>query len=177
MRSQNRLNTRRLVLLALMLSMALMIHIVESMLPSLVFIVPGLKLGLTNIVTLIMIYKFTVAECLLVVILRVVIGAVFGGGPSMFLFSLTGAMLSLIVMLLVKKAGFLGLSTIGVSVIGSIFFNIGQLAVAALMIKSASIFAYLPVMGTMSVLTGIFVGLVANYILKNKALMKLFLAA
>lgn len=177
MRSQSSKTTRRLVLLGLMLSMALMIHIVESMLPSLVFIVPGLKLGLTNIVTLIMIYKFTVKECLLIVLLRVTIGSIFGGGPSMFLFSLTGATFSLFVMLLCQRAKFLGLSIIGVSVVGSIFFNIGQLVVASFMIRSASIFAYLPIMGLMSVVTGIFVGLISSYILKNKALMDLFLRA
>lgn len=174
MRSQNSIKTRRMVLLALMLAMALVIHIVESMLPSLVFIVPGLKLGLTNIITLIMIYKFRVGECILIVFLRVMIASIFGGGPSMFLFSLTGALFSLFVMLFAKKERFLGLSTIGVSVLGSIFFNIGQLTVAAFMIKSASIFSYLPIMGLMSIATGIFVGLVANSVLKNKALMNLF---
>lgn len=174
MRSRNSSSTKRMVLLALMLSIALMIHIVESMLPALVFIVPGLKLGLTNIVTLIMIYKFRLSECLLIVILRVVIASIFGGGPSMFLFSLAGALSSLFVMLLAQRSKFLGLSTTGVSVIGSIFFNVGQLVVASFMIRSASIFAYLPIMGFMSVLTGIFVGLISNYILKNNALMKLF---
>lgn len=173
MQYQSNAKIRYMVLLGLFTSMALMIHIVESMLPSLVFLVPGLKLGLTNIITLVMIYKFKISECILVVFLRVMLGSLFGGGPSMFMFSLSGALLALFAMLIVKNLKILGLSPIGVSVVGSIFFNIGQLFVASFMIKSFSIFAYLPLMGMMSVVTGIFVGIIGNMILANKSLMKL----
>ncbi len=163
---------KRIVFLALMVSIALVLHIVESGIPALVFIVPGLRLGLANIVSVVMIYRFRVSEALGVLVLRILMASIFAGGVSMFLYSISGGLLSFVVMLLVKKFNFLKLSVSGVSMLGAIFFNVGQLIVAAIMIETLSIMAYLPVMGIASILTGFFVGLVSKYLIERESLWK-----
>ncbi len=164
--------SKRYVLLAMMLACSLLLRAVEFMLPTAVFIAPGLKLGLANIITVVMLYKFKTSETLTIVVMRVLLGSVLGGGLSGFLYSIVGALLSFIVMFLFKNLKFLPLSVIGVSIIGAVFFNVGQLIVASIMIENATIFVYLAVMGAASIVTGLFVGLVSKKLIENKSIWK-----
>ncbi len=166
------LQSKRYVLLSLMIAFSLVLRIAEGFLPATAFIAPGLKLGLANIVTLVMLYKFKASETLLVTIVRVLLGSVLGGGLSGFLYSIVGGLLSFFVMFICKGFKKFSLSVYGVSMIGAVFFNIGQLLVASFMIESSSIFIYLPIMGIMSLFTGLFVGLVSKKLIDNKNLWK-----
>ena len=135
--------------------------------------IPGVKLGLANIVILIILYELGIVEAIVVNLLRVlVVGLVRGTFLSMgFLMSVTGAVLSLGIMilfyLLIKK-----FSIIGVSVIGSIFHVFGQILIAMLFLGTAYIFLYLPIIVISAIITGVFVGIVAKLIIRTGVIKK-----
>lgn len=154
-------NTRKLTSLAMFISAALVLHVVEGMLP-VPFVMPGIKLGLANIVTLIAIMFFDFKEIVVIVTLRCFLGSIFGGGISNLLFSFTGGILSAVVMLLLCRKLGQYFSLIGISVAGAIAHNLGQLFVASLIISDFRIYVYLPVLMISSVATGVFIGLVCS---------------
>lgn len=155
-------STRKLTSLAMFISAALVLHVVEAMLP-VPLPVPGIKLGLANIVTLMAIMFFDFKDVLTIVIIRCIMGSVFGGSISGFLFSISGGILSAVVMWFLYDKFSKYFSLVGVSTAGAIVHNIGQLLVASLIIKDLRIFVYLPVLMIASTATGIFIGIVCNY--------------
>jgi len=157
-------NTRKLVLMGLYVSMALALHIVERMIP-VPFITPGAKLGLANIITLTSLMTFGFKDTFVILAVRIILGSIFGGGVSAFIYSITGGILSLISMQIIKVVGKNNVSIIGISVVGAVFHNIGQLLAAAYIIKNLNIFVYFPVLFLAAVGTGIFVGLTTKYLL------------
>lgn len=160
------MNTHKLVLIGVLTASAIVIAILESFIPSIG--IPGIKLGLANIVILITIYELGVMEAAFINILRVVIVAVVRGTLlSMgFFMSLTGAFLSFGIMVLfaltIKK-----FSIIGVSVIGAIFHVIGQILVAMIYLDSAYILLYLPVIALSAIITGVLVGIIAQTVIRT----------
>lgn len=159
--------TKKMIFLSLMISYSLVLHLVERILPSLYFIAPGAKLGLTNIISLVILYTYGMGSALTVLVLRIILSSIFGGGFSSFLYSITGGIFAIFAMWGIKSLQSASISEIGVSVVGAVFFNIGQLAAAALMIQNLSIFVYLPVMMYVSVATGTLVGFSAKYIIQK----------
>ncbi len=157
-------NTRKLVLMGLFVSMALALHVFERMIP-VPFITPGAKLGLSNIITLTALMTFGFKDTFVILIVRIIMASIFGGGMSAFLYSITGGLLSLFSMQIIKKLGGNNVSLIGISVVGAVFHNIGQLLAAALIIKNMNIFVYFPVLFIAAVGTGVFVGLTSKYLL------------
>lgn len=157
-------NTKKLVLMGLYVSMALALHVFERMIP-VPFITPGAKLGLSNIITLTALMTLGFKDTFVILIVRIILASIFGGGVSAFLYSITGGVLSLLAMQIIKKLGGDKVSLIGISVIGAVFHNVGQLLAAAFIIKNMNIFVYLPVLFLAAVGTGIFVGLTAKYLL------------
>lgn len=155
-------STRKLTSLALFISLALILHVVEGMFP-VPFAVPGIKLGLANLVTLIAIMFFNFREVMLIVVLRCLLGSLFGGSISGFLFSVSGGMLSLIFMWLAYNRIGRYFSIIGISVGGAIAHNIGQLLMAGVIISDFRIYGYLPILMISSVVTGVFIGIVCTY--------------
>ena len=158
-------STKRLTTVAMFISAALVLHVVEGMLP-VPFAAPGVKLGLANVVTLVAIMFFKFREILLIVILRCLLGSLFGGSISGFLFSITGGILSAVSMWFFYNKLGKYFSLIGISIIGAIFHNIGQLLAASLIIADFRIYIYLPVLMIASVITGIFIGIVCSYMKK-----------
>ena len=160
------MNTHKLVLIGVLTASAIVIAILESFIPSIG--IPGIKLGLANIVILITIYELGVMEAAFINILRVVIVAVVRGTLlSMgFFMSLTGAFLSFGIMVLfaltIKK-----FSVIGVSVIGAIFHVVGQILVAMIYLDSAYILFYLPVIALSAIITGVLVGIIAQTVIRT----------
>ena len=160
-----------MALLGVLTAAAIVIAILESFIPSVG--IPGIKLGLANIVILIILYELGIWEAAVVNLLRVlVVSLVRGTFLSMgFLMSLTGAALSLGIMilfyLLVKK-----FSIIGVSVIGSLFHVLGQILIAMIFLGTAYIFLYLPVIAISAIITGVFVGIVAKLIINTGVIKK-----
>ncbi|MCG8542436.1 MAG: Gx transporter family protein [Clostridia bacterium] len=157
-------DTRRLMMMGLFVSMALALHIVEKMMP-IPFIAPGVKLGLSNIITLTVLIFLGFKDAFLVLLARILLSSVFAGGLSGFIYSTSGGILSLLIMELTRRLGKEDVSVIGISVIGAVFHNIGQLLAAALVIKNVNIFVYFPILFLAAVGTGVFVGLTTKYLL------------
>ncbi len=165
------MKVQKMALLGILTAAAIVIAILESFIPSVG--IPGVKLGLANIVILIILYELGIVEAVIVNVLRViVVGLVRGTFLSMgFLMSLTGCALSLGIMIvfyvLIKK-----FSIIGVSVIGSVFHVTGQIIIAMIFLGTAYIFLYLPVIAISAIITGVFVGIVAKLIIKTGIIKK-----
>lgn len=164
--------TKKTVFLSLMIAYSLVLYIIESMLPTLFFIAPGAKLGLTNIVTLAMLYIVGFREAFTVMIIRIIMSSIFGGSMSAFMYSFGGGLFSIVAMYVVKKINLKTVSIIGISTIGALFFNIGQLLVSAIIIKNISIFVYLPVLTYVSLGTGILVGYAAKFMVERTKFVK-----
>ena len=165
------MKVQKMALLGVLTAGAIVIAILESFIPSIG--IPGVKLGLANIVILVILYELGIIEAIIVNLLRVlVVGLVRGTFLSMgFLMSVTGAILSLGIMILfyilIKK-----FSIIGVSVIGSIFHVTGQILIVMLFLGTAYIFLYLPVIAISAIITGVFVGIIAQLIIKTGIIKK-----
>ena len=165
------MKVQKMALLGVLTAVAIVIAILESFIPSVG--VPGVKLGLANIVILIILYELGIWEAAVVNLLRVlVVSLVRGTFLSMgFLMSLTGCVFSLGIMILfyliIKK-----FSIIGVSVIGSVFHVLGQILIAMIFLGSAYIFLYLPVIAVSAIITGVFVGVVAKLIINTGVIKK-----
>ncbi len=157
------INTRRMTLISIFVAQALVLHIIERLIP-VPFLTPGAKLGLANIITVISLYLFTLKDAFLIVVIRVVLATLVGGSLSGFFYSIAGGVLSLFAMYCIKKVGGENISIIGISVVGSFFHNLGQVAVAALIIQNIIIISYLPILMLAGVGTGIFVGFTANFL-------------
>ena len=164
-------NSHKITLLAVLIAGAIILSIVEGFIPS--FGIPGIKLGLANILILVTMYELGPKEALVVNLSRVYLanllrGTILGMG---FVMSITGALLSYIVMLLfyllIRK-----FSVIGVSVLGSIAHITGQLLIAMLYLGSSVVIIYLPFIGISAIVTGVFVGIVAHLIIKTGVIKK-----
>lgn len=157
--------TQRMTRLALLVALALILYAVESMIPA-PLPVPGTKLGLANIITLIVIVLAGAGDALLVVALRTFLASLLSGRLSSFAFSIVGGVLATLVMSLAyrKLRHVLGLT--GISILGAVAHNIGQLLVACVVLGTPAIFSYLPALLVTGVATGFFVGLTAGYALQ-----------
>ncbi|GAA0744975.1 Gx transporter family protein [Clostridium oceanicum] len=167
----NNKNTKKMIFLSLMVSIALVIYIIESQIPVLF---PGIKLGLANIISLVTLIMVGGKEALLVMFLRTLLGSMFMGSMSAFMFSIAGGILSNIVMIVLytKFKKYFSLSI--VSLIGAVFHNIGQLLVASFIIKDFRIYIYLPALLVSAIVTGYFIGLCAKFVEKNLSKVNMF---
>lgn len=142
--------------------MAMIFSYVEALIP-ISFGVPGIKLGLANLVVLSGLYRMKPTEVLSVSVARILlIGFLFGNGMSI-IYSLSGGLLSFLVMFLLRKAG--GFSVVGVSIAGGASHNIGQILVAAAVLKSSGVFYYLPVLIIAGIVTGALMGILTQRVL------------
>ncbi|MBQ7692062.1 MAG: Gx transporter family protein [Oscillospiraceae bacterium] len=156
--------TRRLALMALLTAIALTIFVIEAQIPAPVP-VPGVKLGLANIITLITMLLLGKREAGAVLLVRVLMGAMFAGSPSTLLFSAAGGVFAYLLMcLLAERFGPDRLWI--VSALAGIAHNAGQLLACALVVKTPGVFAYAPVLAASGIITGVFTGLAAQYLLK-----------
>lgn len=160
---------RRITFLSTLIALSLALSIIESFyFPSL--IIPGIKLGLANIVILLVLYLFGFKEAMFVSLLRVfitslLIGNIFQIG---FCMSMVGAIFSLLVMFILK-AIFKKISVVTVSIFGSLFHIIGQIVVAIIFLENFYIIYYFPLIAIIAIVTGLCIGVVVNKILKCNA--------
>lgn len=148
---------------ALLAALALIFSYVEAIIPYNPGI-PGVKLGIANVVAVVALYKFGWKEAAAVNAVRVIIaGLLFTGVFGMF-YSLAGAVLSMAGMILLKKTGLF--SVIGVSMAAGVLHNLGQLLIAAFLIEDLRIFFYFPVLLFSGIAAGILVGIIATMILR-----------
>ena len=140
-------------------ALAILMGYVEMMFPMPIPI-PGVKLGLANVVVIIMMYFMDVKGAFFISLIRVFLSGLLFAGFAGLLYSLAGAMLSFAVMALLKKTG--KFSIIGVSLAGGVFHNVGQVAVAAMVVENVKMAYYLPFLLVSGVVTGILIGIVAK---------------
>jgi heptaprenyl diphosphate synthase len=155
---------QKLTFIAVLVAQALILYIVEGMIP-VPFIAPGAKLGLSNIVSLTSLYILGFKNTFVVLVVRILLSTFFGGNLSSLIYSLSGGIISLLVMQLVKSLGKDNVSIIGISVSGAFFHNVGQVFAAAAIIHNINIVVYIPILTVAGVGTGIFVGITSNYLL------------
>ena len=145
-------------------ALALIFSYVEALIPF-SFGIPVVKLGLANLVIVIALYKIKFGEVLLLSVTRVVLAGFMFGNYFSIVYSLAGGLLSLAVMALLKKDG--GFGVLGVSMAGGVSHNVGQLAVAMLVVETFSVIYYLPVLLAAGAITGFFIGLLSGQILQR----------
>lgn len=155
------MRTKKITTLALFTVIALTIFIVESLIPALVPI-PGIKLGLANIITLILLLNYKSSDALIVLLARIFLSAVFAGQTMSLLYSLCGGLCCFGAMYLLNR--FLSGHFIFItSMFGALFHNAGQLLVAYFITRTLGLMAYIPFLVLSGILTGLFTGLCAHY--------------
>ncbi len=153
-----KLTTRQLTLCALLTALALALSYLENLFPlSLAIPIPGVKLGLANIVTVFALYALGPGEALLILLARCFLGALFAGNMNALIFSLLGGLCAMTAMVLLSRRR--GLSLYGVSIGGAAAHNCGQIAAAMLSLGRSAPLYYLPVLLLVSLLTGGLTGL------------------
>ena len=145
-------------------ALALILSYVEMLIP-VNFGIQGAKLGLANLVIVIVLYKTDWKEALLLSAVRILLSGFIFGNLFSILYSLAGGVLSLGVMALLKRRD--GFSTVGVSIAGGVSHNIGQLVVAMLVVETYQVGYYLPVLLAAGVLTGLLIGIISQSVLKR----------
>ena len=165
------MKTKKLTLLALLAAIALTIFMVEAQIPALVPI-PGIKLGLANIVTVFTVFTLGAKEGAAVLFVRIFLGAVFAGNFSTIFYSAAGGACAIGVTILLKKV--LTKKQLRVAgALGAIAHSIGQRAMAIALTGTPGLIAYLPVMIVVSILTGTFTGLCAQFLVNRGNLWKI----
>lgn len=159
-----RLHSKKIVLCAIMASCGIIFSYIEFLFPIPIGI-PGVKLGLSNIVSLIILYWLGLPEALIVSSVRVCVSGLLFGNLFSVLYSMGGAFLALLMMYLLKKISFI--SIVGVSIGGGIAHNIGQIIIACLIVNNINTFLYLPVLIISGTVCGLLVGLVSSCIVKR----------
>ena len=153
-----KLTTRELTLCAVLTAMALALSYLESFFPlSLAIPIPGIKLGLANIVTLFALYALGPGQAMMILLARCLLGAVFAGNMSALIFSVLGGVTAMVVMILLSRCG--RLSIYGVSVGGAAAHSCGQVAAAVLTLGHTAPIYYLPVLLGVSLFPGALTGL------------------
>lgn len=158
---------KKLTFLSVLSALAIILSFVESLLPPIWSAVPGIKMGLPNIVIIFLLYKFSIKEAAIVSFIRLLIVVLLFGNFMTFLYSFAGAALSLLVMWLLKHIN--KFSQIGVSIAGAISHNLAQVMVALLLLQTKEIGFYFPILAVSGTVAGIFVGLSGIMLLKYTA--------
>ena len=158
---------RRIALSGLLTSLMLVFGLIERQFP-LPIAVPGVKLGLANSVLLYSLYMLGVSQSFLLMLLKALMSWLIYTNMNAMFYSLGGGLLSLLVMILLTRVK--GVSIIGVSALGAVFFNIGQILVAVIMLNTPQlIVTYLPILMVSGVITGVLTGIVAQMVMKHIA--------
>ncbi len=153
------LRTKKLVLNSILVALSAIFSYVEALIP-IPLGVPGIKLGLANIVIVFALYQLDYKSAAVISVVRVIVVSSLFGNPTMALYSLAGTAVSLFVMILLKITG--KFSIIGVSMAGGVFHNAAQVTVAVLTVKTIGLFTYLPALILAGMLTGILIGIVSE---------------
>lgn len=159
------MKTKKLTLISMLLGLALIIFTVEAQIPPIAPI-PGIKLGLANVINLVAMYMIGRKESFTILVLRIVLSSIFAGNITGFMYSLSGGLVCFLfisVMSLFFKENRIWI----VSVFGAIGHNVGQIMIACFIMRTALIVWYLPVLMISAVITGFFTGSVAQVTLKQ----------
>lgn len=166
----NRKKTKNIAFLGICASLALLLSYVEFLIPPLFAAVPGIKLGLPNVVIIFVLYRFGIGPAAAVSFVRLAISSILFGNVVAFAYSLAGAVLSLALMAILKKID--AFSMVGVSIVGGIAHNIGQILVAMLLLDTPQIAYYLIILTITGTISGAFIGLCGSFMIKRISLDK-----
>ncbi|MBP3815631.1 MAG: Gx transporter family protein [Firmicutes bacterium] len=156
--------TKKLATAAILATLALIFSYLESLIP-LSFTIPGVKLGIANLVILIALYKLDFKYALAINLVRILVSGLLFSGVFGIIYSFAGGLLSLLVMWLLKSTNLF--SIVGVSMAGGVAHNIGQLLVASLIVSDFRMFIYMPILMFSGLISGIVLGYVCYYILNR----------
>ena len=160
------MTTRKIAQYGMMVALALIMSYIEAQIPAFVA-VPGMKLGLTNIVVVAALYLLGTKSAMFINIVRIFLVSLLFGNTMSLAFSLVGGMLSTIIMIFLKKSD--KFSTVGVSAAGGITHNIGQILVAVFLLNTSAIAWYLPILWISGIFSGIIIGIIAAIITSRLA--------
>ncbi|MDU5597238.1 MAG: Gx transporter family protein [Lachnospiraceae bacterium] len=152
---------RQITTMGMLIALAMVLGFVETLIPINLGI-PGMKLGLANIVVVIALFLFDIKTAVVVSILRIILIAMTFGNMSMMFYSIAGASLSLLSMIAISKIK--SFSLISVSIVGGIMHNVGQIICAAFVVRTNGVFTYLPVLMIAGLVSGALIGIVAGLI-------------
>ena len=158
------MKTKKVAMLGLTIALAMIMSYIEALVP-LSFAVPGIKMGLANIVIIFVLYKIGTKEAILVSLIRVILVSLLFSNVMAMAYSLAGAALSLSVMWILKKID--KFSVIGVSVAGGIMHNVGQIIMAMILLGTEQIALYLPVLIIAGTATGVIIGIVSGLVINR----------
>lgn len=165
------MKARDITLGAVLLAAALTVFVIENQIPSLVP-VPGFKIGLANVFTLITLYLWDTKHAFIILILRIVIGSFIFAGGITFIYSISGGLCCFAVMTAVKRL--FGNECVFVSMVGAVAHNTGQLLAAAYILNGFGVFVYFPFLCAVGVASGFFIGMIAKVCIKNIHIRRLF---
>lgn len=165
------METKKIAKLGMLLSISLVLSYLENLLPVMIA-VPGVKLGLANIITMLLLYHADVPQTFFFMSIRVVLSGLLFSGLSGILYSFAGGVFCIFIMSIMKR--FSIFSMMGVSMMGAIFHNAGQILVAACMMENANIIYYLPVLCISGTISGLLIGYLTCLIINqyNKMITK-----
>ena len=163
-----------LIYIATLAAQAVIIGLIENFIPSPFVFAPGAKLGMANLITIIAIFTLPVKYSFQVLSIRLLLTALLGGNLSTFIYSAVGGYLSYFLMLVIQRLGPKRVSIVGISVMGGMAHNFGQLLVAAFMAKSFSVLNYLPILSLSGILSGFAVGMIGNFLLESVSSLRLY---
>ena len=158
-------STKSIAFLGISASVALLLSYIEFLLPPLFAAVPGIKIGLPNVIILFVLYAVGVKAAAGVSFVRLCVSSLLFGNPVMFAYSAAGAVLSFLIMIILKKTD--KLSAVGVSVAGGVSHNLGQIFVAMLLLNTPQIAYYMIVLTVTGTVSGVFIGLCGAYLVKR----------
>lgn len=164
------MKTKKLLYVSLLIAFSVILSYIETFIPAIP--IPGAKLGLASIATLLSLYLFDFKTSFTVVALRIILSAFMFSNFTALIYSLSGGIVSLIAMYFAIKLGRDKLSIIGVSIIGAVFHNMAQLAAAIFVLGTVSIVSLTPWLLLVAIITGIFTGLASKYVLKYSHIKK-----
>ncbi|WP_265456504.1 Gx transporter family protein [Enterococcus sp. HY326] len=158
---------QKTIYISLLVAQGVVIGLIENMIPYPFAFAPGAKLGLANLITIISIFTLRKRDSFTLVCMRLILTTLLGGTLSTFLYSMSGAILSYFGMLLMKSLGPKRVSIIGISATGGFLHNVGQLVTASFIAQSWPVMMYLPILSFLGILSGIAIGIAANYLLRH----------
>ena len=157
--------TKKIALLGVLTSVALILSYIEAILPPIWSAVPGIKMGFPNIVIIFLLYRFGVKEAAIVSFIRIFIVALLFGNVMTLAYSCAGAFLSIVLMAIFKKIN--AFSVVGTSIIGGVAHNLGQILVAIFLFDTVQIGYYMAVLAVTGTIAGVFIGLAGAFLLKR----------
>lgn len=158
-------STKRLTFLGLSTAVAIIFSYIEVILPPIWSAVPGIKVGLANIIIIFLLYRMSIKEAVAVSFVRIFLTALLFGNVMTLAYSVAGAALSLATMALLKRSSLFSMT--GVSIAGGVTHNLGQILMAILLLGSREIAYYMIVLTLTGAVAGVFIGLAAAMLLKH----------